>query len=86
MEWTYEEKDGVWIPKTWTKIIEWDPPAFDGCTKYTRTVMFVENILNRPVPASEFSLDKLGVKVGDKVSDHKLGFPYQYVGTPDDGN
>jgi len=86
MEWTYEEKDGVWIPKAWRKVIDWDPPHFEGCTRYTRTVTFVESTLNRPVPASEFSLEKLGVKVGDMVSDHKLGYPYRYGGPSDDGN
>ena len=86
MEWTYEEKDGVWIPKAWRKAIEWDPPHFEGCTRYTRTAMFVENTLNRPVPASEFSLEKLGVKVGDMVSDHKLGYPYTYGVSPDGGS
>lgn len=80
IEWTYEQKDGVWIPKTCTKTIEWNPPRADGSTKYTRTVTFVESVLNRPVPASEFSLDKLGLKVGDLVSDHKLGLRYQYGG------
>ncbi|NIQ77561.1 MAG: hypothetical protein GTN93_05645, partial [Anaerolineae bacterium] len=82
IEWTYEEKEGIWIPKTCTKTIERDPPARDGCTKYTRTVTFVESALNHPVPASEFSLDKLGLKMGDVVSDHKLGLRYEYGGLP----
>ncbi len=80
MKLTYDEKDGVWIPRTCTKNIEWDPPHFEGCTKYTRTVTFVESTLNDPVPASEFSLDKLGLQMGDKVSDHKLGTRYLYGG------
>lgn len=83
IEWTYEEKEGVWIPKTCTKIIERDPPQLDGCTKYTRAVTFVESTLNHPVPASEFSLEKLGVTMGIRVSDHKAGLFYYYGGIKD---
>jgi hypothetical protein len=81
IEWTYEEKDGLWIPKTCTKIIDWDPPKRDGCTKYTITVTFIESTLNHPVPASEFSLEKLGVTVGTRVSDHLTGLFYLYGGS-----
>lgn len=86
IDWTYEEKEGAWIPKTVTKTIERDPPRQDGSTKYVRVVTFVENTLNEPVPASEFSLEKLGLKTGDLVSDHQLGMRYQYGGSQDDGN
>jgi hypothetical protein len=79
MEWTYEDKNGVWIPKTCTKTIEWEPPSFDGSTKYTRAVTFGDNTLNDPVAACEFSLDKLGLQPGDIVSDHKLKTRYQHV-------
>ena len=81
IEWTYEEKEGVWIPKKCKKIIDWDPPKSDGCTKYTRTATFVESTLNHPVPASEFSLEKLGVTIGTRVSDHKAGLFYFYGGS-----
>ena len=79
LEWTYEDKEGIWIPKTVTRTMkERDPSSSDGSIKYTKVVTFVENTLNEPVPASEFSLEKLGLKVGDMVSDHKLGVRYQY--------
>jgi hypothetical protein len=83
-EWTYEQRGDVWIPKSFTYTSQWSGPQSDGSTKLLRKVTFTENILNRPVAATEFSLDKLGLKVGDLVSDHKLGMRYQYGGPSDE--
>jgi hypothetical protein len=81
-EWTYEQKEGVWIPKTFAlEIKEWQSPDSRDITSRIRKVTFVENTLNRPIPASEFSLEKLGVKVGDRVTDRIMGLSYVYGGS-----
>jgi hypothetical protein len=82
-EWIYEQRGDVWVPKSFTLTCDWLQPEPDGETKLTRKITFTENVLNRPVAATEFSLAKLGVKAGDRVSDHKLGLFYRYGGAED---
>lgn len=80
-EWTYEEKNGVWIPKTFMLNFKCKTPRANGRTKSIMKVTFVENTLNQPIPPSEFSLEKLGVTIGTRVSDRKRGFFYLYNGS-----
>ncbi len=80
-EWTYEQKDGVWIPKTFTLNINNNTSQPGVLSKRIRKVTFVENTLNHPVDPSEFSLEKLGVRVGMRVSDQKMGLFYLYGGS-----
>jgi hypothetical protein len=82
-EWVYEQKDNAWVPMTFTLNSRWSTPLPSGRTKYTRKVTFTENILNQPVDASEFTMERLGVQVGDPVSDHRLGLLYNYGGVED---
>ncbi len=79
-EWTYEKKDEVWIPKTFTHKNTRKTPSPDGLIQKILKVTFIENTLNHPVPSSEFTLEKLGVTIGDRVSDHKTGLFYIYGG------
>jgi len=79
--WTYGQKDGVWVPKTFVFEHRLNSPRRDGITARIRKVTFVEHTLNRPIPASEFSLEKLGVKVGDRVTDRIMGLSYVYGGS-----
>jgi hypothetical protein len=83
-EWTYEQRADVWIPKSFTKTSQWLQPRPNGETKDTRKVTFTENALNRPVAVAEFSLAKLGVKIGDPVSDHRRGVFYHYEGVQEE--
>ena len=80
-EWTYEEKDRIWVVNTFALDIQYNSPQSLGITHRIRKVTFVENTLNRPIPPSEFSLEKLGVKVGDRVTDRIRGLSYIYDGT-----
>lgn len=80
-EWTYEEKNGIWVVNTFALDIQYNSPQSLGITQRFRKVTFVDNTLNRPIPPSEFSLEKLGVKVGDPVTDRIRGLSYLYRGT-----
>lgn len=80
-EWTYEQKDGVWVLQTFSKDLKWNEPQpshLGGFTNEIGKVTFADNTVNRPMPASEFSLEALGVKVGDRVTDQVKGIAYVY--------
>jgi protocatechuate 3,4-dioxygenase beta subunit len=71
--WTYENVDGIWLPKTWTESVH-EKDQRDEESKVT----FVENVVNRPVAAGAFSLSSLGVKPGDNVQDRRVDPIRQY--------
>ncbi len=70
-QWTYEQKDDVWIPKTFIFSHKTNIPGSLVQTNITRKVNFVSNILNQPVPSSEFSIKSLGLKDGGRISDRR---------------
>jgi len=70
-EWTYERKDGVWIPKTFMFNHKTDSPDILGSIDRTWKVTFVENIVNEPIPVSEFSLKALGYKSSEQLNDRR---------------
>jgi hypothetical protein len=72
-DWTYEQRDGVWVPKTWTEAIH-----AKGSRDEDRRVTFVENRVNQPVDPSAFTLPSLGVQRGDKVQDRRAEPVKQY--------
>jgi len=76
-EWTYEQLDGIWITKTFA--FEHLQPD-DRYTKQTMKVTFAENKLNESISPSEFSVQKLGIQVGDPVTDRIIGLSYHYGG------
>ncbi len=75
--WTYELRDGVWLPKTWSETVHQK-----GIRDEQRTVTFVENLVNQPVEPAAFSLPRLGLERGDKVQDRRTQpmNQYQYEG------
>ncbi len=70
-QWTYEQQDCVWIPKTFVFSHKRNVPGFWGLIKRTRKVNFVYNILNQSIPSSEFSIKSLGLKDGGRISDRR---------------
>ena len=68
-EWTYEQKGGVWIPKTFMFSHRTKSPDSLGSSNRTWKVGFVENIVNKPIPISEFSLKALGYRNGEQFVD-----------------
>ncbi|MBN2316603.1 MAG: hypothetical protein JXM79_21930, partial [Sedimentisphaerales bacterium] len=70
-EWTYEQKNGVWVPKTFVSNYKTDSPEFLGNTSRTWKVTFVENIVNERIPLSEFSLKALGYNSSEQLEDRR---------------
>jgi hypothetical protein len=73
--WTYEQRKGIWLPKTWTETVRDDPRRDTD-----RKVTFVENLVNEKVDAAAFSLSSLGLKRGDEIDDRRTRQKYQYEG------
>jgi hypothetical protein len=71
--WTYESRSGVWLPKTWTEAVHQE-----GVRNETRTVTFVDNLVNQPVEPAAFTLPRLGVRPGGKVQDRRIQPTIQY--------
>lgn len=69
-EYTFEEHTGAWVPKVETSYYE-HRDAEQILVRKQR-VEFVRNVVNEPIPESEFTLERLGVRPGDRVSDHLL--------------
>ncbi|OHB75053.1 MAG: hypothetical protein A2Z25_12405 [Planctomycetes bacterium RBG_16_55_9] len=74
-KWTYEQKSGIWIPKTFVFNYKTVSPDILGNTNRTWKVTFVGNIVNEPIPVSEFSLKALGYKVGERLTDRRTNLP-----------
>ena len=70
-EWTYEQKGSVWIPKTFMFNYKTVSPDLLGNTNRTWKVTFVENLVNDPILVSEFSLNALGYKSSEQVTDRR---------------
>jgi len=73
--WTYELRDGVWLPKTWTQTVR-DKDSRDA----DRKVTFVESLVNKEVEPGAFSISRLGLQRGDNVQDRRTQQRYQYEG------
>jgi hypothetical protein len=73
--WTYELRDGVWLPKTWTETVR-DKNSRDS----DRKVTFVENLVNQKVEPAAFSLSRLGLQRGDNIDDRRTGQKHEYEG------
>ena len=80
-EWTYEQVDGAWLPKTFVFTYDVKSPSTYGETSRTRSVTFVENVLNSPIPVSQFSFDALGYQDGEQVTDQRPQNPSIYYKT-----
>jgi len=77
-EWTYEQIDGVWVPKTFMFSHNVKSPGTYGETSRTRSVTFNDNILNRSIPVSQFSFEALGYQDGEQVTDQRPENPSTY--------
>jgi hypothetical protein len=73
--WTYEVRDGIWLPKTWTETVH------DGDRRdEQRKVTFVESRVNQRVDPAAFSIPRLGLERGDTINDQRTKQRYQYEG------
>ncbi len=71
--WTYEVREGVWIPKTFVFRYQRSAPDSRGSTVRAVQVTFVENVVNRSLAPCEFSLKALGLTDGASVADERPG-------------
>jgi len=76
---TYEEKSGVWVLKSFKKT-NITHRKNGEVSRSTRTINWSNSVVNVPFEEDEFTVEKLGVKYGDLVSDHKIGIGYIYGG------
>ena len=79
-EYEYEEKSGVWIQKSYKKM-NITQRKNGEMSRSTRTINWSNSIVNVPFDEDEFTVEKLGLKRGDRVSDHRIGKGYIYDGT-----
>lgn len=82
-EWTYEyeQQDGAFVPRRYVyKNVNTKEPQRPR-TRVRKTV-FTRNVVNQPVPPSEFDIAKLGVQPGDAISDRLIGVTYGYKSHP----
>ena len=77
----WQEKDGVYYPKGYS-YTEHASGKAGLPVVLKREIVFEDVEFNEPLGESEFSLESLGVKPGDKVMDRIIGANYVY-GTPD---
>ena len=76
---TYEEKSGVWVLKSYAGTII-NHRKNGEISKNTRTIKWTNSVVNVPFKEDEFTLEKLGVKPGARVSDHRIKKVYRYDG------
>lgn len=76
---TYEKKSGVWILKSFV-ITTINHRKNGEIQKWTRMVNWTNSVVNVPFEEDEFTLEKLGVKHGDHISDHRVNKGYRYEG------
>ncbi len=75
-EYEYEEKSGVWVLKSFKKLNI--THTKDGPRRSTRSINWSNSVVNVPFEEDEFTLEKLGLKYGDYIHDHKIGMLYKY--------
>jgi len=79
-EWSYEEIDNVWIPRSFAYEYNTGVAHSLGHTKRTINIVFSNSVLNKAIPSSEFTIEKLGIRAGDPITDRINGLSYFYKG------
>ncbi len=76
-DWGYEQINDVWVPSTF----EFKNRQIDSAgeaRRELRKVVFTNNEINVSLADDEFTLERLGVKPGTRVTDTVLGVAYLY--------
>ena len=76
---SYEQKSGVWILKSFKKTHVSRLKSGD-IRKSTRSINWTNSVVNVPFEQDEFTVEKLGLKRGDLISDHRIKMGYRYEG------
>jgi len=85
-EWEYQEVDGVWMPSFYKNEDRRRFKMVDGKRVFAKkelaarvsTVRWFESRINVALPDSDFTLEKLGVKNGDRIHDQRTDKYYDY--------
>jgi len=75
----YEEKLGIWILKSYKRTNS-SHRKNGEVYKSTITINWSNSVVNVPFKEDEFTVEKLGVKHGDSISDHRINKGYRYEG------
>lgn len=81
-EYQYEQKSGVWVPKSYEFKNITGKQKGAGARRSTRSIRWSNSVVNVPFEEDEFTVDKLGVKPGDKVSNWIIDMGYDYGDFP----
>jgi len=76
----YEEKSGVWVLKSYKRWNTTHHKDNKEPLRSTRTITWSNSVVNVPFEEDEFTLAKMGVRVGDDIQDMRLGMLYKYGG------
>jgi hypothetical protein len=69
----YEEHGGVFVPAAMTLFIQ------NAQIKHRHHAVITTEMVNEPVPESEFGYEAMGLRPGDRITDHvKGGLTYQW--------
>lgn len=82
VEFQYEQMSEVWIPKSYNYKNITGKQKGSGAQKSSRMIRWSNSVVNVPFEENEFTVDKLGVKPGDKVSNWIINDSYKYGDFP----
>ncbi len=71
---SFEKVGSIWVPKTATVI---NLNAETG-RLLERSITWIENVLNEPIPEEMFSPETIGIRQRDLVQDARVGVQYRY--------
>jgi len=73
----YKQVDGIWVSDRYRyKHLELaEDPADDVC--FEETADFSKHVMNQPSDATEFSVNRLGVRQGDRIFDKRTQTEYE---------
>jgi len=78
VDYEYTRVNGVWVPARYRCVRGIRGEEANPKRGGIREVVFQNNVVNEPVKASEFSLEAMGVKVGTRISDNRVGLFWIY--------
>lgn len=79
LDYNFVKISGVWVPKSH----HYERTTKDG-SSYRRTMEWIENAANEPTDPNLFSIAKLGLSDGDRVTDNIGGSEYTFFNSTED--
>ena len=70
----YTQQGDVWVPSRYHKTTNTPRTG-----EHTREVVWTSQEINEPVPASEFTMEAMGILPRARVTDHRVGVFYEYL-------